>query len=325
MTPAVAPLSEPGSSLPPSRFWERYTRLRVLGLAYPVRGDELVEGRVAKALNTWLGVDSATATSLAGRWALMRRDAALHEALLRRMPPGDLDALLDTLSVRGLERVDAADRLRGALLLSMHYSLYASMEVLWLARQAARGAIDHLAVLYVARPDAEPASFTDALLRSEGAGFIPRSKLRLIDLGGGSIAATRAIVDSLQAGGAALIFSDRLSMPGEERRAVTVRIGRGRIGMAFGLPWLAAMARAPVIPVHIEPDLDDHHAIVFGPSAGPTSDGCHSLIAIAMQYLVDQTAIVKPELWDGWPSLDQFDVEWVPSSPAGFDVRRRSN
>ncbi len=119
-------------------------------------------------MGTWLGLDRRAARHLAGRWALMRRDAALHETLARRMAPRELDALLETLSVRGRERLaEAQAGGRGMLAPSMHYSLYASLLVLWLAREAARGSFDHLAVLYVARPGGGPETFREAMLRSK--------------------------------------------------------------------------------------------------------------------------------------------------------------
>ena len=189
-------------------FWRRYSGLRALGLAYPVEGDESAINGVTDVFQSWLGLEQTAATYHADRWGLLRRDAAMHETLARRLAPEDLASLLDTVEVEGLNYIEAARLLgRGVVFLSLHYSLYASILVLWLARAASQGLFDHLSVLYVARPDGKPSVFAQAMQRSESAGFISSSTIRLVDLGQGPVRATRNLIAGLQAGGAALIFS----------------------------------------------------------------------------------------------------------------------
>jgi lauroyl/myristoyl acyltransferase len=291
-------------------FWRRYSSLRALGLGYPVEGDEGVVGGVASVLESWLGLDTVAATHHAGRWTLLRRDAALHEMLARRLAPADLAALLDTVSVEGIENIqDARSNGRGVVFLSLHYSLYASVLVLWLARAASRGLFNHLSVLYVARPDGKPEAFLEAMRRSDAAEFISSSTIRLIDLGSGAVSATRNLVAGIESGGAALIFSDRLSVPGADKRAVTVSLADREIGIARGVPWLTNAVQAPVVPVFIHPSAADRHAIVFGPPEriGATHDSS-VVVRSVMQFLIDRAVHVDPDPWDGWASVAQLDI-----------------
>jgi lauroyl/myristoyl acyltransferase len=280
-------------------------------------GEEAAARVSAIAMQSWLSLDEREATANARRRMLLRRDAALHEMLALQLPPAQLEALLDESVVEGVEHVRAASSRQGVLFLSLHYSLYSSLLILWLARAASRGLFDHLAVLYWATEDGGPATFVEAMRRSQAAGFVSESALRLIDLGEGPVRATRLILDGLQEGGAALVFSDRLSPPGAERRAVTVTLGGRPLGVARGVPWLVHAARGPVIPVHIRPDSENRHRIVFAPALaeGPGTDAS-AVVQSALQRLVDSTVMIDPAPWDAWPSLAKLEGRTGAGGPA---------
>jgi lauroyl/myristoyl acyltransferase len=291
-------------------FWNRYVGLRALALGYPLELDEASLGDATRGLRTWLGLDAAAASYQASRRLLLRRDAALHELLARELPPADLTALLDSVAVEGMEHLRGPQASGGVLFLSLHYSLYASLLVLWLARAASRGLFSQLAVLYWATPGGAPDTFLEAMRRSEDAGFIPSSTIVLIDLGEGSVRATRKLMSTLESGGAALIFSDRLTQPGVDRRSVTVTIGHRQVGIARGVPWLAGTAGCPVVPVHVRPHEDNRHAIVFGAPLCIGVDGdASAVIQAGMQYLLDRAVLVDPGPWDGWASLGRLTAE----------------
>jgi hypothetical protein len=298
-------------------FWQVYLGLRVVALGCPMDGrEETAVTTAALAMQDWLGLSAEEACHHAKRRMLLRRDAALHEMLALELVPAQLEMLLDSTTIDGIEHVRAATRHKGLLFLSLHYSLYTSLLILWLARATSHGLFEHLAVLYWATEDGGASAFVHAMRRSQAAGFVSGSALRLIDLNEGPIRATRLLLDGLQEGGAGLVFSDRLSEPGSERRAVTVTLGRRQVDVARGVPWLVGAGRRPVIPVHIRPESGNRHAIVFARPLREGVDGdAPAVVQSALQQLVDSTVLVDPAPWDGWPSLGKLGGRFAASGP----------
>ena len=309
--------STAGASRDGGRGLDLYDGLRVAALGCPLHEDEESVARdTARLLERWLRLDPGDAVRQARRRMVLRRDAALHELLLRRMSPRRLDDILDAIEVEGMPD-DASGRGDGAVLLSLHYSLYSSLLVLWLARAVTRGLFPHLAILYWATEDGTPSALADAMRRCDEAGLVRASALRLVDLGGGPVRATRTVISAVQEGGAALVFADRIGPPGVDARSVTVTIGERPLGIARGVPWLVHAAGCAVIPVHIRP-CGNRHRIVFGRPLQPgDGGGAADVVRAALQHLLDETVRVDPGPWDGWPALVDVPDPGIPVYPQG--------
>jgi lauroyl/myristoyl acyltransferase len=209
--------------------------------------------------------------------------------------------ILDRMDVIGLDHLAGLEQDQGLVLVSLHYSLYSSLLVLWLARATVRGLFNHLTMLVVSNPAGalRPSERRLSQLAEAGIWDLARTILldrRLI----GASGATRQLVRRIRDGGAVLILPDAAILPAGEK-GLTVRVGHQTVGMPPGLAWLCRTTGTPLASVYVRPHADDQHAIEFGIPAYPgiikNSDAVVRDVFVA---LVEQAISDDPTPWEGW-------------------------
>lgn len=282
-------------------FWLAYRGWRLRTLIPPLNQIErTISDRVALRLQDYLGLDPPGAAQQARRNVFYRRERLFHETLALDLSPDRLHELLDAMAVEGVDQLRELPAAQGILLLSLHYSVFSSLLLLWLTRAAAQGLFKHLTILIDPGPGGThglPSIRADVL---EAGGLGRRSATSLLDMKNVP-SATRQLTAELRDGGAALVLPDATFLPSTADRALSLRVGDRQALLPRGAAWLAQVARCSVVPVHTRP-LGDSYALVFGPPVS-TEDDPASAVEVALQRLFAQTALADPGPWEGWPSL----------------------
>jgi hypothetical protein len=281
-------------------FWAAYCGARFMALSLPLTQRERIrKHRAAVALSQCLGMDARTAAYHARRCLLYRREAVLHEIFALNLAPSFLLRIVEAMEVAGADRIKAG-RGEGLLMISLHYSLYSSLLVFWLARATACGLFRNLAVLVLSTPtgSVSPSQQRLALLQQGG---IWSAETRLIDRRiMGSPWSARRLISYIKMGGAVLILPDATFVSTTNSRAVTLKLGKECVAVPRGAAWLVQQTDVPLISVHVHP-YEDRHAIVFDSSKDPDA-GKDSIgrVRDALQHLIEQTVLVDPGPWEGW-------------------------
>jgi lauroyl/myristoyl acyltransferase len=200
----------------------------------------------------------------------------------------------------GADQLAAIDATRGIVLVSLHYGLYSSMLIWWLAQATARNLFKRLTVLMRSNATGQYLLSSRRIEQFEAVGVWSRQVTLFDRTRLGPSGAARALLDRLGPREAILLFPDAVLHSATER-ALTVKLGRLELGLPRGATWLAQTSRCPVVPVNIRPHGDNAHAVVFGPANLPASpSNTTTRVNAAVQYLVDQTVMVDPSPWEGW-------------------------
>lgn len=285
------------------RAWAAYCAARLVALGAPFdEAEGAALARAEAALRRSIGLEPAPAAYQARRCLLFRREHLIHESFVLDMDLRRMPQILDSVAVIGLEHLLSVDQGRGLLLVSLHYSLYSSVLVQWLARAAARGVLGRrLTVLLRSGYTGYGLPPEGRLEAAERAGLLSRASFALLDrTPSGPAAAARSLAAELRGGNAVLLFPDARFVP-QSDKALVVSVGRQTVGLPRGAAWLVQAVRCPVLPVHLRPDGEDRHAIVFGPALDPaTGLDPRSLVEAALQHLVQDAVLVDPGPWEGW-------------------------
>jgi hypothetical protein len=154
---------------------------RRLGRGSPItRIEQSAEQRAAAALSCYLGVGQAAAAYYARRCILFHRDQVLHEALVLDLPAHRIPDILSSVKAVGADQLATLDPSRGIVLVSLHYGLYSSMLIWWLAQATARKLFKKLTVLMRSNPTGQYLVSSRRLEDFEAAGVWSRG-VTLVD------------------------------------------------------------------------------------------------------------------------------------------------
>jgi hypothetical protein len=281
---------------------EAYYAARYAALSLPlIEMEQTAEQRAAEAMGKWLALGQSAAGYYARRSLLYQREVRLHEALVLSMPPAHIPEILDEMKVMGFPPPFDVEGNHGVLLVSLHYNLYSSLLIWWLARATVQGHFNSLTVLMRSTDTGQYFLSDQRIAEFESVGVWSRSKVTLLDRTAlGSPVAARDLLRRLNSGGAVLVFTDAWLMPPGDR-SLTVRVGQKKIGLPRGVAWLGQMSGTLCVPVYIRPHGEQSHAVGFGPAVSfRERDDAASVAESALQYVVDQTIGVDPSPWEGW-------------------------
>ena len=278
-----------------------YGAARCAALGFPLTQlEQSAEQRAAAALSCYLGVGQAAAAYYARRCILFHRDRVLHEALVLDLPAHRIPDILSSVKAVGADQLATLDPNRGIVLVSLHYGLYSSMLIWWLAQATASNLFKKLTVLMRSNPTGQYVVSARRLEDFEAAGVWSRRVTLADRTAVGPTGTARALLGRLGPGGAVLMFPDAELRPAEEQTQ-TVTIGRHDLGLPRGAAWLAEMRQCAVVPVYIRPHGASAHAVLFGPAMPPASPGdAAARVNASVQYLMDQTVMLDPSPWEGW-------------------------
>lgn len=281
-------------------IWAAYCAARYVAVGLPrMELEQAAEQRAMVAMQRFLALAPEVAAFYARRCLLFRRDQLLHEALVLDLAPDRIPAILDSMVAVGLDQLQLLPPGQGRVLVSLHYSLYSSLLIWWLAQATARGLFKSLTVLFRSNDVGQYMLSEQRIAEFERAGVWSCSRVRLLDRTAlGSAAAARALLRDLRIGGAVLVLSDAWLLPADDK-TLKVRIGHESLGFPRGVVWLAQMSRCPLVPVYLQPRAEMTHGVIFGcptyinSTTDPEAES-------TMQHLVDQTIMHDPSPWEGW-------------------------
>lgn len=282
--------------------WAVYCASRYVALSLPSPEiEQEAEKRAAAAMQCYLALGPESSSYYSRRCILFRRDHLLHDALALDIVPDRIPVLLNSVSDVGTNQLRNVEPGQGVLLVSLHYSLYSSMLIWWLARATVRGIFNSLTVFFRSNALGRYVLSEQRINEFENIGVWSRTRVTLLDgTAVGSPAAARMLSNQLSAGGAVLVFPDAWLLPDTDK-SLTVCIGQQTLGLPRGVAWLLKASRCTIVPVHIRPHAEHSHAVVFGSPAYFNSNQDPSETAKAtLQQLVDQTILVDPSPWEGW-------------------------
>jgi lauroyl/myristoyl acyltransferase len=184
---------------------------------------------------------------------------------------------------------------------SLHYSLYSSILVLWLARAATRGLINHLTVFMRSGYIGYGVVAEHRWQQAEQCGLLSREHFALADrTERGPSAAVRTLVAKLRRGDVVLVFPDATFIPRRDK-SLELCVGGQTVSLPRGAAWLVREAECPVLPIYVRPDNADRHAIVFGALQDPVAGrDPAAAVQASLQYIVSHALMRDPGPWEGW-------------------------
>lgn len=284
-------------------FRDAYASARYATVGVAVQEfEQEAEARAKDAIGDYLGVSDAAAAYYARRCLLCHRELFLHELLALDMPSESLAELVETVDVVGERELGLLDLRRGVVLVTLHYGLYSSLLLWWLARAVVRGLLDGLTILIRTTAAGQYMIADSRLAEFEAQGIWKCESVELFDREAvGPNGTVQALRDRLGPGAAVLVFLDPELRPASRSDSLRVRIGMRSVGLPRGAAWVAAAGPAAVAPVHIRPHRDTRHAVVFGSTYRPASGfEARAAVHAAAQHLVDTTIMADPSPWEGW-------------------------
>jgi hypothetical protein len=295
--------------------WAAYGALRYAALGFPLtRIEQSAEQRAAATLSCYLGIRQAAAAYYARRCILFHRDQVLHEVLGLDLPARRMPEILSSATAVGVDQLATLDPSRGIVLVSLHYGLYSSVLIWWLAQATVNNLFKRLTVLVRSNPTGQYVASSRRLKDLQAAGVCSRSVTLFDRSAVGPIGTARALLGRLGPREAVLMFPDAKLRPAAEQTP-TVTIGRYNLGLPRGAAWLAERRQSTVVPVYVRPHGDGAHAVVFGPAMPPAShDDATARVTATVQHLVNQTVMLDPSPWEGWL---RESLRWLLTSRPG--------
>lgn len=277
-----------------------YVALRYLTLGLTFEpGEAAVLSRTRSSLASSLGLGRLASSRLATECLLYHRERVLHEVLALDLPATRIPAVLDSVSAIGEEALRSLDPRRGTLLVSLHYGMYSSLLIWWLARAAAQGAFQRLTVLMRATTTGQYRLAESRTAEFEEAGVWDRNRVTLFDRDS-SQGTVQDLVSRCGPGEAVLFFPDAELLPPDGRR-LRLPIGNAEVGLRSGLLHVATETGATLVPLFIRPHRSMAHAVIFGHASAQTQPSAsHEIVQSTLAFLSHQTLLTDPAPWEGW-------------------------